>query len=195
MLDNLAGRSLEQVGVIANREFAICGIRQLSPIQGDLLLNGEPVFAFLRSRNHYTVWGKVPIETSKALWKDPAHDEILIMGQNTSPTPDHWFWFTTDDKLILTSSTFSALKDDVVSPALNDFVTRNGMVFLDRDENLPEDAVPNILMYTITSLVGLRVFVDTLRAHGLVNLVEPPIEAEEFPHLSPKEAKEADKDV
>lgn len=131
-------------------------------------------FNFRRAWSHWSVEGDVPLSIAKELYDDPVGNaDIRVVGHCGCPPPgDPWIiWrdkkgrelkFTKYRKELegLTRLAQGGIAK-AAAEALNDPMTR----FVESPSTEGEGFIP---YYHIDSEIGLRLFADTLRKHGLV---------------------------
>lgn len=128
-------------------------------------------FEFRRGHSYYwIVTGPVPVEVAWELYRDPCADQIRVAGHCGCPAPvEPWITWRMWDGTELAS-----LKDKaelersahIGSPEFHENYMKK-FTFSD-DPKVRTKAKAYVEIYHIDSEVGLRVFVDHLRWHGLI---------------------------
>jgi hypothetical protein len=126
-----------------------------------------PGFTLSRNWYYWVVVGNVPLEVAKELYADPVgRTDVRVDGHCGCPPPEApWVkWITSDGREVAPRAQY----DECV--AMNERMKYKSD-FLDGicpdDDPAAKDAKQYVTCYHIDSEVGLRLFVDTLRKHGV----------------------------
>ena len=120
-------------------------------------------FTFKRDWYYWVVSGPMPIEVARELYADPVgKTDIRVDGHCGCPSPDDYgvTWFTSDGKPIWKESNREQYEKYYKGSFKEPF-------FSDTPETVP-GAEGVIESYHIDSELGLYIFVQALKRHGLV---------------------------
>lgn len=129
-----------------------------------------------RAWYYWAVKCRVPLEIAKALYADPVgRTDIRVAGHCGCPTPEESAeWFAPDGAQLIKRSSDC-------NPNLVETLERAGYRVVDDPASEGE---PFVTSYHIDSEVGLRVFADMVRRHGLAPMEYRELFGDEVPeHL------------
>lgn len=173
-MKNLAHKGVTHCNEVIKLELARCRI----PFTYVPLLSGEVVctmigelgpFTFTRAWNYWVVEGPAPLVVAEELYADPVgKDDIRVDGFAGNLLPNSGAeWFTEDGARVFPADKASEVQQDIeVSKAYWPGHYQPDPVFSDDPESI--SAKLYVTLYHIDSEVGLRIFADTLCAHGLI---------------------------
>ena len=168
-MQNLAGH--KEATELCTRELVRCGI-EVVPESEPL---GEPQakvsgrlgkFRFERAWYYWCVEGSVPLPVAEELYSDPVgKEDIRVAGHCGCPPPAEWTKCLTEDG--------REVLDRKQEAEYADFVTRHPDMQADMDKYVFADdpatvGKPFVTSYHIDSELGLYIFVQALKRHGLV---------------------------
>lgn len=175
MMKNLAGNADADEFIKKELERARIPVKQIDQTDGEVpysLIGRLGIFWFRRAWYYWVIEGLVPIEVAEELYADPVgKTDIRVNGYAGGAPPEDWAISLTEDGAkvfpVAQESQYCQIEKDIAPRKLYD----QEPVFSDDPEAV--GAKQYVTVYHIDTEVGLRVFVDTLRAHGLVPESEP----------------------
>jgi hypothetical protein len=148
------------------RELTRCGIEivkgQRSTHEVAASITGKlGNFKFYRAWSYMIVEGKVPLEVARELYNDAAgKTDIRVKGDCGCPPPEEWAVWYDEDGNKLVSKDDEAAFDKYLDTMPN---IKNGIRFVDD----PTEGKGYVESYHIDSELGLRIFADAIKKHGL----------------------------
>lgn len=135
-------------------------------------------FSFSRAWYYWVVDGPLPISIARELYEDPiGRSDIRVAGHCGCPAPEEpWIrWYTADGKQVLDlkqEAEFEGHRDGD-SALMRRLCAENVHKYAWSDDPLAIGAAACVAGYHIDSEVGLRLFCDTVRKHGLDKAKRP----------------------
>jgi hypothetical protein len=116
-------------------------------------------FTFHRAWYYWIVDGNVPLAAAQEMYADPAgRTDIRVAGHCGCPPPEEWaHWFTPDGREVVSEKELQEIKKYKLDETK--YVSRE-------DPNLGVMAA-YVTSYHIDSVLGLRIFADTIKKYGL----------------------------
>lgn len=155
-----AERELNHARISVRRD----ALKRLSKIPA--IVTGElGDFTFERGSYWWTVTGELPLQIAKELYDDPAGRAYIRVAGNADhlpPAPPFVVWKTRhDNRQVLSSEEYMKKRENGSLPdsALNGYEVS--------DDPAAIGAQGFITYFHLDSEVGLRLFADTLKEHGL----------------------------
>lgn len=175
-MENLAGR--EDCDVYIEKELTrarvevVRGERRDHEVPASITGRSGP-FTFTRAWYYWVVEGKVPLTVAKELYADPVgKTDIRVAGHCGCPAPEApWLeWYDKEGRQLITMKEAAKAcrdgsKSKFIADAINGFLHDQSKRFV---HNLTEEGEAFVTSYHIDTEVGLRLFVDTIKKHGLV---------------------------
>jgi len=125
-------------------------------------------FTFERACSEWIVKGRVPLAVAQELYADPVgKTDVRVRGQYDSP-PKAWVeWIAKDGREVFPEKEEKKFKGFIKKGILRlSESEKNKYIFSDDPKSVGAEAF--ITVYHIDTEVGLRLFADTLKKHGLV---------------------------
>lgn len=140
-----------------------------------------PIFRFQRAWYYWMVEGNVPLAVAEAMYAQEPYGkrDVRVAGHCGCPPPKEWaVHFTAEGKRVFLFTGHDlelhrSFKDGTLSPSMraalsNLFLGNEGPIVETEAERDAITALRAVTNYHIDSQAGLKVFVDTLRTHGIV---------------------------
>lgn len=170
-MKNLAGRS--DCNESIEHELTKCRIEIIrnQPQEGEVpsSLRGKlGNFVFFRAWRYWIARGNVPLEVAKELYDDPVgKEDVRVQGHCGCPAPvEPWIiWLDKDGyRLLPISYRAKLVREHGEGSTLVKLLDESDFRLVD---SLESEGKPFIPVYHIDTEVGLRLFADTLKKHGL----------------------------
>lgn len=173
-MNNLAGSNKASKEVASELELAgIPAITNNDGWRNEVSTNVQGLlggFHFSRAWKYWVVSGNVPLVVAQKLYEnDLGKKDIRVAGHCGCPPPENpWLlWQTADGKKLVSSGEEDEfdlfIKSGYLDPSVKD-----GIIFANI-EDFPKLGEAYVDLYHIDSQAGLNLFVETLKAHHLVN--------------------------
>ena len=170
-MENLAGD--KNCDLQIEKELTRCGIEVVrdQPQEGEVpsSLRGKlGSFDFFRAWYYWAVSGSVPLEVAQELYTDPVgKTDIRVTGHCECPPPEEpWITWRTNDGHTVVKQSVKKQFEELIEARLLQKSTLDEYIFSDDPASIGASAY--VESYHIDSEVGLRLFADTLKKHGLV---------------------------
>lgn len=168
-MQNIAGHP--ESTEICTRELTRCRIEvvpESEPIgEPKALVSGRlGSFTFTRAWYYWCVKGNVPLAVAEELYADPVGvTDIRVAGHCGCPPPKDWITFLADDGREVLDREQEASWQELIDRGHTKMQTyKDEYVFADDPAKVGK---PYVTSYHIDSELGLRIFADTLKKHGL----------------------------
>lgn len=169
-MQNLAGNEKADKYIRQELERARIPIKDTEPHGGEVpytIIGQLGDLTFTRAWYYWVVNGNVPLEVAQELFADPVGvTDIRVAGHCGCPPPEEYTEWLTDDGKKIYPAEQQAEWERIVKA--HDFMQaeKDGIIFA--DDPVAHGARAFVTSYHIDSEVGLRIFVDTLKEHGLI---------------------------
>ena len=144
---------------------AIHGERRVSEVPASVTGKLGP-FTFVRAWYYWVVNGPVPLAIARELYADPVGvSDIRVAGHCGCPAPKKpWTSLIATDGRQVIDFKEQVLLDSTYNQAEREALAQ---VIVYSDDPAATDAQEFVTSYHIDSEIGLRLFADTMRKHGL----------------------------
>lgn len=169
-MQNLAGNDQADEYIRRELERARIPVQDTEPHSGEVpytLIGQLGDLAFTRAWYYWVVNGNVPLEVAQELFADPVGvTDIRVAGDCGCPPPEERIkWLTDEGKQIYPAE--QQAEWDRIAKA-HEFMQAEKDTIIFTDDPVAHGAKPFVTTYHVDTEIGLRIFVDTLKAHGLV---------------------------
>lgn len=124
-------------------------------------------FVFARAWYYWIAIGPMPLEIAKKLFQDPVgREDIRVAGHCGCPAPESPFitWRTPDGRMVAPVKEEASFNGLIAKGHLG---PKEKAKFIFSDNPTSVGASAFVTSYHIDTEVGLRLFADTIRKHGL----------------------------
>lgn len=169
-MKNLAGN--KDCDKEIERELTRCSIEVVpdQPRVGEVpssLLGKLGLFTFFRAWYYWVVRGDMPLKIAQELYNDPVgKTDIRVCGDCSCPAPEGVFitWRDKDGKVLLSTIQREAL---LITCGENNPIVKKVLEEYRFVDDPAAEGSGFVVSYHIDTELGLRIFADTLKRHGL----------------------------
>jgi len=175
-MKNLAG--VANASAFIHQELLAAGISEVVhavPVRGEVPTNITGVlrkddvefFTFVRAWYYWSVDGMVPVEIAWEMYNDPnGRNDVRVAGHCGCPPPeDPWVRYYDEDG----NQLYPAEQEAEYRRLVKKGIAREDRAIRFVTNPAAEATRTVVESYNIDTAVGLKLFVDTLRKHGLVD--------------------------
>jgi hypothetical protein len=161
--DAVIRRELERCRILVVDRDVKCG----NPEVAQTITGNLPGFEIHRAWYYWVVSGRVPLAVAQEIYADPVgKTDVRVAGHCGCPAPEApWVdWLTDDGKEVISTKDYEecrAMGERLKWPP--EILAKYAV-----SDDPPSIAKPYVTSYHIDSEIGLRLFVDTLRKHGVL---------------------------